>query len=195
MKKVVPKDAVLIPEQAKRAFKGRIYDVYQWPQKMFDGSTITFEMLRRPDTVIVMGIIDDKIMVIDDEQPHTGSRLGFPGGRVDGSEPALAAAQRETEEETGYLFDNWRLIGVDQPHSKLEWFIYFYLAWEGRKIADPRLDAGEKIRLKFVSFDELKKLVFNKAGYLGQAEEIFRDLSSFEQLLRLPEFSGQEIER
>lgn len=193
MKKLVPKNAVLIPENAERVFKGQIFDVYHWPQEMFDGSMATFEMLRRPDTTIVIGVADDKVLVIDDEQPHTGSRLGFPGGRVDTNEDTLTSAKREILEETGYEFNGWRLIKVVQPHSKIEWFIYFYLAWDGRKNAEPHLDAGEKIDVRMVPFTELKRMIFNKAGYLGNAIEIFEDVNSLGELKQLPEFSGQEI--
>src|SRR5258708_1287456 len=125
MKKSTPKDAVLIPGSAECVFRGKIFDIYQWQQKMFDGSEATFEMLKRPDTVTVIPIADDKILAIEDEQPHSGSRLSFPGGRVDSDEEnTLVAAKREAKEETGYEFDNWKLVNVTQPHTKLEWFIY-----------------------------------------------------------------------
>lgn len=195
MKKLVPKDAVLIPQTAERVFEGKIFDVYQWQQKMFDGTEETFEMLRRPDTTIVIGIVGDQIIVIDDEQPNRGSKVGFPGGRIDEDEQPLASARRETKEETGYEFDNWRLIEVAQPHSKLEWFIYIYLADGGRKVAEPKLDAGEKIIVRLKDFDEVKKMVFEKAGYLDHATDIFEKAGSFGGLKSLPEFSGQEIER
>jgi hypothetical protein len=58
---VVPKNAKVIPKQAQRVFKGQIFDVYQWPQKLFDGSTQTFEMLKRPDTLTVLAIKNDKL--------------------------------------------------------------------------------------------------------------------------------------
>lgn len=51
--RVLPKGARLIPPEADRVFRGEIYEVYQWSQKMPDGSVKTFEMLRRPDTVMV----------------------------------------------------------------------------------------------------------------------------------------------
>lgn len=87
MKKVIPNGSVLIPDNAVRAFQGMIFDVYQWPQKLYDGSEFTFEMLKRTDTVSVIGLVDGgKILVIDDEQPHLGSRRSFPGGRVDPSD-------------------------------------------------------------------------------------------------------------
>lgn len=41
-------------------FEGRIYDVYQWPQKLFDGSTETFEMLSRADTVKIIVLVNEK---------------------------------------------------------------------------------------------------------------------------------------
>ena len=48
--RVLLKGARLIPPEADCVFRGEIYEVHQWPQKMPDGSVKTFEMLRRPDT-------------------------------------------------------------------------------------------------------------------------------------------------
>ncbi|HZP55176.1 MAG TPA: NUDIX domain-containing protein, partial [Candidatus Saccharimonadales bacterium] len=194
-KKVVPKDAVLIPSAAQKVFTGVIFDVYQWPQKMFDGTTATFEMLKRPDTVTVIPVLSDKIITIEDEQPHSGARLSFPGGRVDKNERTLDAAKREIKEETGHEFKSWRLIKVWQPHTKLEWFIYFYVAWDGLKRTDSRLDSGEKIKLKKVNFSEAKNFIVTKAGYLEESKEIFDKVNSIDELVNLPEYSGQELER
>lgn len=195
MKKTIPFDAVLIHPQAKLMFKGVIYDTYQWPQKMYDGSEEIFEMLRRPDTVSVIGIVDGKILVLDDEQPHRGSRRSFPGGRVDEEDgDILLAAKREILEETGYKFNKWRLIKVWQPHAKIEWFIYLFVAWDGIKAADPHLDPGEKITVEHLSFQTVKDLSLQKEGYLGEAKEILESLDSWQELTQLPEFNGKEIE-
>lgn len=196
MKKIVPNNAVLIPDQANCVFRGKIFDVYQWQQQMFDDSKSVFEMLKRPDTVTVIGIVDKKILVIEDEQPHNGMRQSFPGGRVDvDDDSTLTAAKREMKEETGYEFNNWRLVQVMQPHTKLEWFIYFYVAWDGSKTAKSHLDSGEKINIKLCSFDELKKLVLDKAGYLGESKELIEPLSSIEEVLSLQEYQGSELNR
>src|SRR5438105_1998877 len=68
VKKVIPSDAVLLPDNAQRVFKGMIFDVYQWPQKLYDGSEHTFEMLKRTDTVSAICLVNDKILMLDDEQ-------------------------------------------------------------------------------------------------------------------------------
>lgn len=196
MKKIVPKDAVLIPDNAKCVFRGQIYDVYQWPQKMFDGSEQAFEMLKRPDTVIVIPIVNDKILTIEDEQPHSGMKLSFPGGRVDAHEAdTLSAAKREVKEETGYEFDNWKLVNVTQPHTKLEWFIYFYVASDGKKTTELHLDAGERILLKELTFEEAKNFVVTKLGYLGESKDIFDNVGSLQELSTFPEFQGKQVDR
>jgi 8-oxo-dGTP pyrophosphatase MutT (NUDIX family) len=193
--KIIPTDAVLIPDSANKVFTGHIFDVYQWSQAMFDDSEATFEMLKRPDTVVVLPIVDGQVMTIEDEQPHTDSRLGFPGGRVDNTDSTtLAAAQREIKEETGYEFKNWKLIRVIQPHVKLEWFIYYYLAWDESGKVEPHLDAGEKISIKMMDFDEAKKFLVTKSEYLGDSKEILEKLTDINQLLDLPEYIGKEVD-
>jgi len=196
MKKIIPEDSVLLPDQAERMFEGKIFDVYQWPQQLFDGSSHTFEMLKRPDTVTAICAVENKILVVNDEQPHLGARQSFPGGRVDKSDAGIeAAAQREILEETGYSFKNWRLIKVSQPYRKMEWFLYVLLAWDVAGQQPPNLDAGEKIDLKMLDFATLKNLVMKRTGYLGESVSIFENIDSLEGLLALPEFQGQTVDR
>ncbi|HEV2403136.1 MAG TPA: NUDIX domain-containing protein [Candidatus Saccharimonadales bacterium] len=196
MRKVIPQEAVLIPDSAKRVFHGVIYDVYQWSQKMYDESKATFEMLRRSDTVSVIGIVDGNILVLDEEQPHRGSRRSFPGGRVDEEdENTLLAAQRETLEETGYEFKKWKLTQVWQPQTKIEWFIYLFVAWDGAKVAAPHLDGGEKIIVEHQPFGAAKEMVLKREGYLGEAKEILEGVNGIQELLGLPEFKGRMTER
>lgn len=196
MKKTIPEDAVLIPDKAEKVFSGQIFDVYQWPQAMFDGSSATFEMLKRPDTVTVICVVDNKILALDEEQPNSGLRKSFPGGRVDETDDGIiAAAQREVQEETGYSFKNWRLLKVWQPHTKLEWFIYLVLAWGPSNQQPTAHEPGEKITMKQISFEDVKSLVITKSGYLGESTAIFENVNSIEELLQVPEFQGQEVDR
>jgi 8-oxo-dGTP pyrophosphatase MutT (NUDIX family) len=196
VRKCIPSSAVLIPDSAKKVFSGIIFDTYQWQQGMFNDSNTTFEMLKRPDTVTAICVVDDKILILDEEQPHAGSSLGFPGGRVDsGDGSTLNATQREVDEETGYSFSDWKLLKVWQPHKKIEWFVYLYLACGEYRVEEPHIDEGEKINIKFVDFEEVSKLSLNKAGYLGDAEDIFKECKSLPELVDYSEFQGQEVDR
>ena len=196
MKKIIPEGSVLIPEQAELAFKGQIFNVYQWQQELFDGSIETFEMLRRPDTVVAMCIVDDKLLVLQDEQPHRGIRRNFPGGRVDPTDESIeAAATREVHEETGYSFKNWRLIKVVQPQMKIEWFVYILLAWEVTGQDEPHADPGEKIVVEALALEEVKQLITDKVVYMPDSSEFIGEANDVNDLLNLPEFTGPSVQR
>jgi ADP-ribose pyrophosphatase len=188
MRTVVPKKARLIPKEAKRVFKGVIFDVYQWQQEKFDGSFATYEMIKRPDTVNVLAIKDDKIVIIRDEQPSRPAVLTLPGGRHDvASETELDCAKREMHEETGMRFKNWKLISVKQEHAKIEYFYYIFLATDFEGQDEPHVDAGgEKIEVMEVSLQELKESAeIQRNGYLPY--ELLRGINSLDDLRTLPE--------
>lgn len=196
MRKVIPENAVLVPDDAECVFKGELFDTYQWPQEMYNGSFATFEMLKRGDAASVICIVDGKIIIQNEEQPHSNPRVNFPAGHVDPEdETTLAAAQREVREETGYTFRNWRLIKVWQPYGKVEDFIYVYLAWDVESKNDPIDMPGERITVQYFSFDEVKQKVYAREGFLGDDIDIFEKVSSIEELLQLPEFEGKLVDR
>jgi len=119
-------------------------------------STATFEKLKRPDTVVVFPVLDDgRIILTEQEQPgRTGGFIGAAGGRVDPGEDTLAAAKRELLEETGYTAENFILWDAQQPTTKIDWAVFSLVAKGLKKVSDLELDAGERIKLKPVTFDE-----------------------------------------
>ena len=143
-----------IPKKAKQVFHGVMYDVYQWPQKMFDGSTATFEAIRRPDTVQVVGIYDGKILCGRESQPDSGEYDSFFGGRMEQGEDPLGAAKREFLEEAGMESDRWELYRVHEIAGKIQWKAYIYIARDCRKTAVQKLDAGERIAVQELAFEE-----------------------------------------
>ena len=150
-----PESKQQMPEDASLAFKGTLFDVYQWQQQMYDGTFQTFEKLRRPDTVVVFAVLDDgSILLTKQEQPGKSLFIGAAGGRVDDGEDIEDAAARELLEETGYRAKDLELWHSEQPISKIEWAIYIFIAKGLEKVDDQRLDPGEKIILYPVSFDD-----------------------------------------
>lgn len=148
-----------IPKQAKRVFKGVIFEVWQWEQVMFNGTTETFEMIKRENTSSVIGTVNDKIILLEQTQPdRPKSYLSLPGGRISNNEDHLSAAKRELLEETGFESNGWSLWKEYSPFSKIDWSVYTYIARNCSKIANPKLDAGEKITQRQISFDEFINL-------------------------------------
>ena len=156
-----PQSRQPLPEHATRVFKGEIFDVYQWEQELYDGSTVTFEKLKRDDTIVVIPSVEGKKLIfLIDEQPSRGSILTFPAGRMDkeGEEP-LETAKRELLEETGYSSEEWTLWRAYQPVTKIDWAIYIFVARNCVKTVDADPGPGERITVELKTLDEVIALV------------------------------------
>lgn len=143
-----------IPPHAKKVFSGYVFDVYHWPQEMYDGTTATFEGLKRPDTTEIIAVQDGKIVIAEQEQPMKPRSYSLFGGRSELGEQPLEAAKRELLEESGLVSDDWELYKNYEYDGKIEWNNYLYIARNCRKVADQKLDAGERIDIVAIDFDE-----------------------------------------
>ncbi|MBU1327116.1 NUDIX hydrolase [Patescibacteria group bacterium] len=156
-----------IPTQAKNVFKGTIFDVYQWEQDLFNGEKTIFEKLKRPDTVNIIPITPNgEIIISEQEQPGTEPFIGCLGGRLDDGEEPLKAVKRELLEETGMEANEYILWDATQLVDKIDWAIYTFIAKGAHKVKEQEIEAGEKIKLKHVSFDEFIQMA---------AQDNFRD--------------------
>ena len=152
----------IIPESAKRVFAGDIFDVYQWEQELFDGTKMTFEKISRPDTAVVIPVLpDERILLVEDSQPDRETILSAPSGRIEEGETPEETATRELLEETGYKVKELLPFFTFQPHNKIDWFVYTFIGKGCTKIAEPHLDAGEKIVPRIVTFEKLIDLAVN----------------------------------
>lgn len=148
-----------IPENAKRVFKGVIFSVYQWDQERFDGSTGTYEMIKRLDSAMVIPTMGDKILICKQEQPRTGVYYSLFGGQMGENEEPLPAAKRELKEESGLTSENWELYKTYEPSNKFAWNMYLFIAHDCQKVAEQHLDPGEKIEIMEVTFEQFVEIV------------------------------------
>jgi len=166
-----------IPAHATKIFTGKIFDVYQWPQRLFNGETATFEQIKRPDSVNVLPITQEgKIILTRQEQPGMKPFVGALGGRVDQGEEPEEAAKRELLEEAGIETTQLVLWDALQITEKVDWVIWTYIAKDCKKVSQQNVDAGEKIELIEVTFDEYLDVV---------AEDDYRDTEISLKLLKL----------
>lgn len=172
-----------IPSNAKCVFKGKIFDIYQWQQEMFDGSTALFEKIKRYDTVNVLPVVNGKIILTKQEQPGIEPFVGAAGGRINEGESPLKAAKRELLEETGFTAEEFVLWDAIQPVEKIDWAAYTFIAKKCRQIRNPKLESGEKIELFPVSFEEFLAIVADEKYRDGEiALKIFRALNNHQKI-------------
>jgi 8-oxo-dGTP pyrophosphatase MutT (NUDIX family) len=163
MKIIRPKSKQPVPKNAKMVFSGKLFDIYQWEQKMFDGSFEIFEKTKRTDTVNIIAITpENKFIILNQEQQGEEKFISLAGGRMDEGEHPLAAAKRELLEETGYASNNWKLWDSVQPYSKSDWASYTFIAKDCHRITKIRADKGEKIFLRFVDLEKFIDTVYSE---------------------------------
>lgn len=159
---------MILPKHAKKVFKGEIFDVYQWPQKMYDGSTKTFERVIRQNTVVIIPVAGNKIVALRQKQPGLDWFYDLPSGRMDkkGESPKNAAL-RELKEETGLVPKTIKLWKTYRPSGKVIQKVYFFVARDCKKVYEQELDGGENIQVFYKTFDEFLKLSDNSRCFYG----------------------------
>lgn len=160
MNQEYPKSSQPIPKTAKQVFKGKVFEIWQWQQTMFDGSVKIFEKAKRNSSVGVFPVTKDgKIVITKQQQPQMKPFISLLGGVVDPGELPMDTAKRELMEEAGLEAENVELWYSIQPVTKVEWPIYLYVARGCEKISEQALDSGEKIEVKHVDWNEFLKIV------------------------------------
>jgi ADP-ribose pyrophosphatase len=144
-----------IPTHARRVFQGVLFDVYQWEQPLFDGSTATFEAVRRLPSIQVLAVTpDDRIVLLREEQPYVGRFVAVPGGRVERGLTPEETALRELREEIGMEPEALVLWHMERFGSTVEWTGYDFIARRCRRVGEPQQEPGERIEPYLVSFEE-----------------------------------------
>lgn len=154
-----------IPPDAKLVFKGVLFDVYHWQQKMFDGSTQTFEMIKRRPSAIVAPISGDMIYYSFQEQPAKPPFIGLFGGQVEDGETPLECAKRELLEEAGLESKDWEAWFVYNKFGKLDWSIHYFIARDCKKVGEGRPDVGEKIKVCKTDISDFLKNVVTRPEF------------------------------
>ncbi|MBI5621493.1 NUDIX domain-containing protein [Candidatus Falkowbacteria bacterium] len=155
-----------IPKQAKRVFHGVIFDVYQWRQKMYDGTYKTFEMLKRPNTIEVISVVGNKIYIAEQEQPGKSKCYTLLGGRQE-KETGLQTARRELLEEAGMRANRIQIFKKYSITHKMDWSLIVYIARGCEVVAEQRLDGGEKIKILPVDFDRFIEIILSDKFWGG----------------------------
>ncbi len=175
-----------IPAKAKKVFSWVIFDIYQRPQKMFDWTTKTFEMVKKIYTVETIPVTKKwKIIITKQTQPNRKSKIPdyvcFPWGRLDEWENIEQWAKRELEEETWLQSDSIFLFKTYKPYHKIDYKFHLFIAKDCDLTGKQELDGWEKIEILEVNFDDMIDMICAENYWNPRfANDIFRMKENWE---------------
>lgn len=111
----------------------------------------------RPVVTVATIVTRDGAFLCVEEETRAGRRLNQPAGHVEGGETILAAAMRETLEETRYEVEPTELVGIYrwQAHAGAPTFVRFAFAARVTAHHPGRaLDTGI-VRAEWLSYESL----------------------------------------
>ena len=124
----IRKDRLLLPNQ-------HLYDYYT--------------LITKQAAVVILAADFEGNWVLNEEYRHPTGKilLCCPGGFLNDDESPLEGAKRELLEETGYLAQNYTLIGNAYPFPGIssQNTLYVY-AQNAEKVREPQLDEAEILR-------------------------------------------------
>jgi ADP-ribose pyrophosphatase len=155
-------DAHLVEHRTGGAtlMSGGFLQVHRDDVRLPDGSAATREYIQHPGAVAVIPVLDDGRLVLVRQYRYPVAKvlLEFPAGKLEVGEPALACAQRELAEETGYTAAEWACAG--EIHNAAAYSTESIWLWFARGLVPgaQNLDTGEFVEVALLSESELDVL-------------------------------------
>ena len=113
--------------------------------------------LPRPVVTVATIVMRDDAFLIVEEETRVGVRLNQPAGHLEAGETLVAAAVRETLEETGHRIAPTALVGIYRWQAADTGATFIRFAFAGEVVAHDAaraLDAGI-LRVLWLGYDEL----------------------------------------
>ncbi len=124
-----------------------------------------YYVMEFPDWVNVVPVTDDGRIVLVEQYRHALGKnvLEIPGGSTNPgeNEDPKKAALRELAEETGYIPDDIRLVGVHTPNPAMQSNrMHTFIAFGCKKLQEPDPDPFEDLRTVLLPVNEVIEKVF-----------------------------------
>ena len=107
-------------EESRKIADSTLFTLTEDDVVLPDGSKKTYTMLDLPDFAGILPVFEDKLILIKNYRyPIDEKVIELPAGFIDKGETAEAAAERELEEETGFLLQKSEKLCEYHPIASL----------------------------------------------------------------------------
>lgn len=153
-------------------FSGRLLVVREDEVETPDGHRSTREYIQHPGAVVVLAMDDGETVILERQWRHALGAvvIELPAGKIDPGEDALACAQRELLEETGYVARHWRELATLHPCvGYSDERLTLYLA-RGLRHEGARPDEGEHLEVLTLPLGEALRWI--REGRITDAKSV-----------------------
>ena len=143
---------------SKKVFDGKFLNIYSDNVLLPNGEQATREYFKHPGASAIIGIDSKGMFLMEKQYRHPVQELciEFPAGKADENEFPIETAQRELKEETGFVSENWYLLGNFHPTiGYSDEIIYLFLA----------LDIKKNLNLLLIKVNMLKLFFYQRKIY------------------------------
>ena len=158
-------DKPILPHEIRKIYEGRVFSVVAERVTLPKGHELQVEVVRHPQSVVIIPIVDDgRIMLVRQYRHPIGRFLWeLPAGSLkDGEDPALAAT-RECHEEVGLVPGKVERLGSFYPTpGYCDEEMIFYKATALREPGEgdeAHPDEDEDIEPKAFALDDLRRMI------------------------------------
>jgi ADP-ribose pyrophosphatase len=101
----------------RRVYEGNLLKVNEDTVRLPDGKTARREWVKHPGAVIMIPLLDDATVLLERQYRYPLARHFYelPAGKIEPGEEPLATAQRELQEECGYVAKSWHHVTTLHP--------------------------------------------------------------------------------
>ena len=131
-------DLVEHPISSATKFRGRLLHLKEDKVRLPDGNEAKREYIVHPGAVAIIAVTDDGKIIMERQYryPLHQDFVEIPAGKIDEGEEELVTAQRELEEETGYVASRWKHLITTHPcigysNERIEFFLAEGLTLKG----------------------------------------------------------------